>query len=139
MNNSFNRIAKAKGQQLVDNAFALKGRKRHFIRKEERELKKINEFFDNFCDKFAEVLLGVPFDDETAIFEIEGEKVKAQDLDPFNDYNNEWLKYCAWYNKQKTHLLKCDLNAFHEWGIDNTKNNSNDIPFNFGNSQLLPL
>ena len=137
--NTKQRELKNQGQKMVANAYANKGKKRLFNRKEQREVKKINQTFDAFCNKFVEVLLGIPFDDKTAVFDIDGAKVKADDLDVFTDYNLQWVKYCAWYNAQKKHIVECNENAFHEWAIDNTKTNSNDIPFNFGSNKLVDL
>lgn len=133
------RKIRGEAKQMVTNAFKNKSKKRILLRKEQRELDKLQAYFDKYCNGFAEVLLGVPWDDGDNLLDVGGEYVRTKDVDPFTDFNNGWVKYCASYNAKKHHKLEADNQAFHSWAISQDVNVVDDVAFNFGQQTLLTI
>ena len=116
----------------------IKNDARKLKRKESKELKKLNKHFSDYCDNFYKILFADDFD-KGGIIEINGQQMKLDDLDLFNDYNAGWISFCEYWNTDKHHLIPANSEAFHELIIDNTKNNNDDKPFSFTSFQLTYL
>lgn len=117
----------------------INARSRELDRKEARDLKEINDFFNSLTLEFYKIIFTIPFDEQDLVLDIDGAIVKAGDLDPFKDFNAQWLDFCNRWNASKKHLIKANENAFKDLCIDNTKSNQNDKPLFITNNQLVHL
>jgi hypothetical protein len=83
---------------------SLRNRRRQF----NRELKKINEEFDDLIRNFENVFFSYDWNDKN-IHEI-FIKMKIEDK-----FNLIWLKFSHWWNENKNHVAKVDSFAFRSY------------------------
>ena len=109
-------------RQIASN---INAQRRRLKRKENKEVAKAKKYLNTLQNEFSAFLFLFDWDDTTHLDFGDGKEVAVEDLKPFHDFNTKWIKWCERWRKDK-HLTPVNDNAFHEWAIDNTKNNDDD-------------
>jgi hypothetical protein len=86
---------------------SLRNRRRQF----NRELKKINEEFDDLLRNFHEVLFGYDWDDKNIHDILKKYRV-------FDEFHHIWLQFANRWNEDKKHVAKVNFLAFSEYAIE---------------------
>ena len=110
---------------------SINAQKRRLTRKENKEIKKINEVFLKIQNEFSAFIFGFDWDNITHLEYNDGTEVSIEDLKPFKDFNTKWIKWCLDWERDKKHNTQVDKNAFHDWAINNEKLNKDDKPIDF--------
>ena len=100
-------------------------------KKESREIRKINQALTKIQNEFCYFLFMFDWDETTHIQYADGTEIDTKDLTPFKDFNDKWVRWCKYWRMNRHHNTPVNDSAFHDWAIDNTKNNKDDRPCTF--------